>query len=283
MTLDAFQLACLPVLLFAYALRVRGGPWAERLAELGALVVGGYAAEQTCISAYGFYAYAPGWALRVGDVPLLVPLIWPMVILSARELVGRLAPRMGVGRTALWVGLFVTFDASLMEVVAVAGGYWRWSEPGYLGIPLIGILGWGYFAAAASLWLDSGNKSRFVLLPVVAALGTHALLLGTWWGLWRWVLRGELPLASLGVVAAWALALALWVWRAPGVAAASTLAARVPAALLFVGLLALCADDGAGAWRWAHVGLVALPYLVLTARWSAAWRAGRVRTAGVRA
>ena len=271
MDLVAFQLACMPVLFFAYAIRIASGPRLSRTFEIVGLIVAGYAAEQTCISLYGFYAYDEGWALRVGDVPLLVPLIWPMVVLSARELVRALAPAASRPRTALLVGLFVILDASLMEVVAVGAGYWTWSEPGYLGIPVIGILGWGFFAAAASWWLDARVRRKLLWLPLFAGLATHALLLASWWGALRFVLRDELPPVSQAAPLLLALGLAVWVWRAPGVAARPTLVARVPAALLFVAVLAFCANDGDTAQRYVHVAIVAVPYALLCAR-SFAWR-----------
>jgi len=264
--LAAFQLVCLPVLLFAYALRIAGGPRRERALEIVALVVAGTLAEQTNITLYGFYTYDAAWALRVGDVPLLVPLIWPMVVLSAREIVGALAPSWSPGARSLVVGLVVTLDASLMEVVAVGSRYWTWSEPGYLGIPPIGILGWGFFAAASSWWLDRRARFGLLLLPLVAGLATHALLLAAWWGLLRHVARGELPPAFQLVPALLALGVAVFAWRAPGVAARTTLVARVPAAILFVVLLASAAYDRDTTSRVVHVALVAIPYVVVSAR-----------------
>src|SRR4051812_38551467 len=85
MDLALFELACLPVVAFALALLARGRPSRELACDYALLAVASLVGEATCIGFYGFYSYAPGWHARVLEVPLLVPLIWPLVILSARE------------------------------------------------------------------------------------------------------------------------------------------------------------------------------------------------------
>lgn len=274
--MDLFQVSCAAVLLVAYPLVVRAAPVPRRrLAEALILVVASWAGEQTCISAYGFYGYADGWWLRVGDVPLLVPLIWPMVILSARQVVQTLWPRASVGRRAALVGLAVFIDASLMEVIATSAGLWRWVEPGYLGVPLIGILGWGFFGASASAWLDMAGSRRapLWLLPAVALAVTHALLLAAWWGLLRWSLRGVLSpawavpaFAGLSALAVLAVVHVRGRRRLPW----DTVGARLLALGVFLGLLILARHQGDPRWLWIHTGLVAVPYLlaVRTPRWS---------------
>ena len=59
--------------------------WGPLLRDYVALAVAGYLGEQSCISLYHFYRYSSLWTLRVIDVPLLVPLIWPLVVMSARD------------------------------------------------------------------------------------------------------------------------------------------------------------------------------------------------------
>lgn len=271
MSLVAFQLACAAVLGAAYLVTLRAAPDRRRRAlEIASLAVAAWLGEHSCIELYRFYAYAEGWWLRIGHVPLLIPLIWPMVVLSAREVQATLWPLDAPHRRALAVGLVVVFDASLMEVVAVAAGYWRWAEGGYLGVPVMGIVGWGCFAFAASLWLDRPTTPRPLLaLPLVAAIGAHGAILAIWWLALRWVLRGEIDrtLALAGFATLTALALALVV-RARGQGRALTgsiVASRILATSVFVALLASLADRGALA---VHFGLVALPYLAAVG-WSA--------------
>ena len=274
MSLTLFQWLCLPVLVFAYALEIRGAerPRARAL-EIAALVVAGWLAETTSIHFYGFYAYEPAWALCVAGVPMLVPLIWPMVVLSARAIAAALWPTWRALPRALAVGAIVALDASLMEVVAVGAGYWRWSEPGYLGVPLIGILGWGFFAICASAWLERASLAparaqlwRVLALPWVAFAGTHALLLGAWWGALRWFARGDLgawPLVGFGIAAA---VFAMMAARSACLPTRAALTSRVPASGLFVVLLAASWGEPGARMRLAQVLVVALPYLVLTVR-----------------
>ena len=133
-----FEAACVFVIVVTLAMTARARPARGLLADYFVLAAAGWVAEQSCIQAYRFYSYAEAWSIHVGDVPLLVPLIWPLVILSARDVVSSLWP--GARRwSPLLVGAVVAFDASLVEVVAVRAGLWSWTEPGHLGVPVIGI------------------------------------------------------------------------------------------------------------------------------------------------
>jgi hypothetical protein len=106
------------------------------------------------------------------------------VILSGRA-VARLfvgAPSGSSIRLPLATGLVVWFDASLMEPVATHAGLWHWNLNGPFGVPLIGPLGWGFYAAAGALCLQ-GLRAWWVLVGVlVAPLLAHALILAAWWG-----------------------------------------------------------------------------------------------------
>ena len=167
-----FEIACVAIVVVTLvSLARRQGAW-EVLAAYVSLALAGWVAEESCILAYRFYAYSDVWSVRVHLVPLLVPLIWPLVILSGRDFVQAVWPDKGwLGH--LLVGLIVAFDASLVEVVAVRAGLWSWAEPGHLGVPVIGMLGWGYFAVGASAALSmpvkwrypSGARLRFDLFP----------------------------------------------------------------------------------------------------------------------
>lgn len=285
MPLALFELCCVAIVALTLAMMARGPAATSRgsrskpvvgllLADYGALAVAGFLGEESCIALYRFYAYAPGWHARVHHVPLLVPLIWPLVILSARAVIGALAPDAGRGARAVLVGAVVCFDASLVEVVAVRAGLWTWAEAGHLGVPLIGILGWGFFAAAAELVLSSGSRLRHVILWALAPAATHALLLASWWALFRWTLRGDLGGASVvGILAAGALAAAVAArLRRDGRAIPLEVALpRVIAASLFLALLVTTAPGDVA--LWLHTAAVAVPYLAAT----------RFRAAGSRA
>ena len=276
MPLALFEVCCVAIVALTLATLARGrasnatGSRSKPavgllLADYGALAVAGFLGEESCIALHRFYAYAPGWHVRIDHVPLLVPLIWPLVILSARAVIGALAPDAGRGARARLVGGLVCFDASLVEVVAVRAGLWAWAEPGHLGVPLIGILGWGFFAAAAELVLSSGSRLRHLILWALAPAATHLLLLASWWTLFRWTLRGDLGVASLaGVLAVGALAAAVAArLRRDGRAIPMDVALpRVVAASLFLALLATTAP--ADVALWLHTAAVAVPYLAAT-------------------
>lgn len=233
----------------------------------GVIAVAAFIGEDTCIRGYRFYSYAPGWWLQMDQVPLLVPLIWPLVILSADQ-VGR---AVGVSRRWAWLWAFgcVAVDASLVEVVAVRAGYWTWVERGHLEVPVIGILGWGFFAAGAILpkaWpLVSG--------PVAVHIGIQA----TWWGLFRHTMRVDLSPASTYVVAALSLGLviAIVLTGRTGRVPFAVAGPRMLAAGLFVVLLATLVPSVP---LYVHLAAVAVPYLVMTewrarTRWPASQRA----------
>lgn len=232
-----FELACAAVIAVTLAIMLRLGGRAV-LADYALLALAGWVGEQSSIALYHHYAYAPGWHLFAGYVPLLIPLIWPLVILSARQVVEAL----GAPPRWRWLaaGGLVLFDAALVEVVATAAGLWSWVEPGHLGVPLIGVLGWGYFAAAASWMLDRRRPAARLAVVALAPAATHALLVASWWGGLRWVLRGRLEPGSVVAVSLVAAVLALGAsalrrrGRAVGLAVAGP---RVLAASLFVALL----------------------------------------------
>lgn len=253
MSQSTFELACVAVIAVTLALMARQRGAKALLADYGVLAAAGWVGEQSSIQWYHFYSYAPVWSVFVGHVPLLVPLIWPLVILSARDIVVSLWPN--ARRLApLMVSAVVVFDASLVEVIAVRAGLWSWAEPGHLGVPLIGILGWGYFALGASFALDQRTLWKHALVMLLGPLSAHVLILSTWWGLFRWTLRGDLGMWSVAGVAALGILAAGFVVRARRAGHAvpmSVAGPRTTAALLFLLLfLQHAASDGR---YWIHV------------------------------
>jgi len=226
------------------------------LALIAAAIVG----EDSCIRLYGFYDYKPDWNLVIDKMPLMVALIWPFVIISDQRVVfGALGARHPA--RYLVTGALVTYDACLMEAVAVKAGLWQWYEPGFFGVPLIGVLGWGFFAVV-SLWiwdhLPIGRRGWMVLL---APLATHALLLLGWWGGLRWILRGPFPPpAILAVAGLLSLGLCGVVWRYKIRLPPVVMVPRAFAAALFFGLLLMYGLDNL--WLVAFVVSFSPPYLL---------------------
>jgi hypothetical protein len=168
----------------------------DAIPSLLLVAVAGFVGEDSVIRAYGFYYYSPRWHLFLDRVPIMIAIIWPIVIHSAWTLARRLTTR------AAWVPLIgaglVLADASLIEPIAVHAGLWRWTEPGLFAVPLIGIVGWAFFAGAVMACLQRARPAAAV---VAAPLATHVLLVASWWLAFKW-LSGPLP-AWPFVVAAW--------------------------------------------------------------------------------
>lgn len=245
----------------------RRRPLAQLLTDYGILALSAWLGEQSCITLYRFYGYSPAWHGRLLDVPVLVPLIWPLVVLSACQVARELWPRLAAAGLAAAVAAIVALDASLVEVVAVRAGLWQWSEPGHLGVPLIGIFGWAYFALGAAWGLERLSGGRRGLIVLLGPLCAHALILLSYWGLFRWTLRGELGRGSLiGVVVIGCAALlgALLERRRGRAIPLAAAMPRMVAASLF--LLLLCSHDPTSAKLWLHTAAVAVPYCAAT-RW----------------
>jgi hypothetical protein len=259
-----FELACVAIVVLTLAAMARRTPWRALLTDYALLAIAAWIGEQTSISLYAHYTYADEWDARLVDVPILVPLIWPLVILSARDVATGLFPRhRGLERAAI-VGAIVAFDASLVEVIAVRADLWSWAEAGHLGVPVLGILGWGFFALGADLVLSRTQMPAASVVVIAPAIG-HLLITASWWALFKWTIRGELGIASLIALIGIAVAIAIVVLRARRRGDAIPFEVAWPrmiaATLFFVLLVTVAADDAA---LWAHVACVAVPYFAAT-------------------
>jgi hypothetical protein len=258
--------------------------------RFAALAIAAAIGEDTVIRAYGAYSYSPEWTVFVGRVPLVVVLVWPVVIDSAASVArcalagatddARRSPdariRWGLVGGGWWrssvpvaslTALIVFADASLIEPIAVRARLWAWTDPGVFDVPLIGIAGWAFFAGAATAVLGDGRAvARALLLIPIAPLVTHALILGSWWGLFRWIHRPIAP--SWAVTAAWVLLLpaTLLASRAGRRIPLSEILLRAPGAAFFFTLLALGDVESAAGRKLLFYALAfAPPYLVAMA------------------
>lgn len=271
MPLGLFEALCVPIVVGTLWAMVRTHGRGILL-DVAALAIAGFLGESTCILAYRFYRYAPDWHLRLGVVPVLVPLIWPLVILSARDVAKALFGRFGEDlRLPLIVGLVVAFDASLVEVAAVRAGYWSWAEPGHLGVPVIGVLGWGFFAGGATWALGdpaTTTNARRLLAIAAGPLTAHALILVSWHALFRWTVRGELGhagLIGLGVLSGLIFLSISRLRRTVGALPPAVVLPRIFAALLFFALVVGVTWRATNGWTlWVHTALVASPYVYAT-------------------
>ena len=263
----ALQGACLAIVAVWLVLRLhRAADKRTFLARFLLLSVAAWVGEETCIRLYAFYAYSPGWAGFIDRVPLAIVCIWPVVVLSAMDLASALlggredatpSPRASV-KFAFVVMALVVADASLIEPIAVATGLWHWTEPGPFRVPIVGILGWGYFAFGAAL--VRGRTSVLLAGPASA----HAWLVASWWFFFRWLPRGEdeLPFVVAAALVSFALT-ALVLARRVSLLRAD-LVTRIPGATFFFFLLLLYARENTSLVLYAFA--FAPPYLALTVR-----------------
>jgi len=241
--------------LFAWTWRTRLRDVAFRR-EFGAVALAAWLTEDSCLRLYGFYEYHAPWTLFLDQVPLVVALTWPVVILSARDVALALAGG-NVVKSLARTGAIVLADAALLQPIAVHAGLWRWTAEGAFGVPLIGIFGWSVFAWAVSLALVKGPSLACWLAPLL----THAFLVVAWWGALRWI--PPPPDAGAAISAAVVAAFTTFVLLRdrPHAIPASVLLARFSAACFFGALLASGAPPALplAAWSAAFVP----PWLVL--------------------
>ena len=257
------ELGCALVLAVYVAAHARAPRWAL---EAALLAVAGWVGEVGCVRLYGLYQYDPSaWRARLDVMPVMVALIWPAVILSARDIARRLV---GARGSALAVGVvtgaLVVFDAALIEPIAVAAKLWSWNEGGVFGVPVAGLLGWGWFAALAAWSLERWPRRPW-LVAIVAPLGAHAMIVATWWGALRWVLRSERSAWVAGAVVALASAAYTVAVARRGVALPPR--ASVPRAIataFFAALLVFVVPAAARPGLAAWAALFAAPHLVMT-------------------
>lgn len=235
--------------------------------QIGLVMALAWVGEQSCISLYGFYGYAPRWWWMLGDVPLTVVLIWPVVVLSARDVVlAMVGPRpLRVGLACL---LVITADAAFIEPAAVHSALWYWTQPGVFGVPPVGIAGWGVFGglmAGALQWLEAEKRGPIAhgAAAVAVLAGMHLGLLALWWGGLRWLSAPIADLVAAMAVGVMAVGVCVWLWRSGRTAPRRLVLLRMPGALFFAVLLTL---------SWPPVGLalwlaaLSLPWALLVVR-----------------
>jgi len=238
---------------------------ARLLTRLVLVSAAGWLTEETCIVFYGFYQYSPHWHGFLDKVPILIVIIWPAVIDSARKLAAQLVEDRSDLRPIL-AGAIVFTDASLMEPIAVNARLWSWNQPGLFEVPFIALLGWGAFAFLCTEVFDRSihrgalrlNLGMLLLPP----LGTHLFLLGTWWAALRWV---NLPVNPIYIITpAWMISslLTFHILRRGigGGVEKATLLLRLPAVTFFLGLLC---RTGPPVSLIIYIAAFPLPYLAI--------------------
>lgn len=263
------------VLLLTALILISNGRQAKRpsdvIRDFLLIAAAAWFSEESAILIYKFYAYSPAWSIFLDRVPAVVIAVWPVVILSARDLSLQITRDGGGGRRVLLGGVIVLADAALIEPLAVEARLWSWKTSGVFGVPTIGILGWAYFGSLCMLALETGGGAaakRTVQLAawIAPVFGVHLMLMVSWWGVFRWV---QGPMGSLTVTScAWILSLLLVArilsQRTGRHIQRRVLLLRLPAAALLFSLFALM--EAPSALLVAYAAAFVPPYLVLMAQ-----------------
>lgn len=92
---------------------------------------------------FGEYAYTENLQPQIGQVPVLIPFAWLMMLPAAWAVADVLVGRANLARFALVSGLALTAWDLFLDPQMVAWDLWRWAQPGgYFGIPWLNFGGW---------------------------------------------------------------------------------------------------------------------------------------------
>jgi uncharacterized membrane protein len=107
----------------------------------------------------GHIRYGSALGMKLGPVPIGLPLFWFVIIIGARTTILRIFPHSGPAALALGVGAvaFIT-DLNLEFFATKSRGFWFWSAPGpdqppIFDFPVSGSLAWGVVAAVMTFIL----------------------------------------------------------------------------------------------------------------------------------
>ena len=134
--------------------------WA--LIILGSVVALAWVSTATTVP-LGPIRYGATLGLKLGPVPLGLPLLWFSAIIGAREALLYWLPRLSHWSLAIGVGgLALLTDLNLEPLAAQWRGFWFWKSaspvvPPVFNPPFVGTIAWGVLAAFVSVALRERN------------------------------------------------------------------------------------------------------------------------------
>lgn len=140
---------------------------------------------------FGHYTYTDLLQPKLGDVPLLIPFAWLMMIGPAWAITSAILSghRDCLGRWDMLVyaalaGLVFTVWDLYLDPQMVSRGLWVWDNPrGYFGIPWHNFVGWWATAALLTLLIRPPDLSRVRLMTIYTLTwGLQAFALAVFWG-----------------------------------------------------------------------------------------------------
>ncbi|MDC0579425.1 carotenoid biosynthesis protein [Bacteroidia bacterium] len=130
------------MLLFSFLLVViEEGKWIGRNSiPLSLILILSYGAEYVGVNygyLFGDYTYGKSLGLKYLNVPLIIPITWVMLSISARSLINLLTNQYLV--SVFLTALVITSYDFLLEQVAIRFGWWNWNQP---DIPIFNYVCW---------------------------------------------------------------------------------------------------------------------------------------------
>lgn len=127
--------------------------------------------------------YGTPLGMKLGPVPLGLPLLWFAIIIGAREALLRFLPRLSHAALAAGVGVVALLtDLNLESLAAQWRGFWFWrgaspALPPVFDPPCTGIIAWGVLAALVAL----GLRERDVVAAAQKRPWKPAVTLAIFW------------------------------------------------------------------------------------------------------
>ena len=137
--------------------------------------------EELDIRLFKTYHYGDGYALMLGQVPLVIALAWAVIISTSMH-ISDCWPLSAPARACCDALLALLIDLSI-DAIAIRRGYWQWTIPlnaGWFGVPADNLSAWMFVVVFFSLLcrllrrLSAQHKAMLglaVLVPPLAYLG----------------------------------------------------------------------------------------------------------------
>ncbi len=187
---------------------ILGNSWSASRTALAVVLVsllawGAEALGSTTGFPFGRYTYTAALQPQIGQVPLIIPLAWMMMLPPAWAVADRITRGQRGWRFALVSGLAFTAWDFFLDPQMVHWGFWAWQEPGgYFGIPWLNYAGWLVVSTLLTLIVRPRALPWQPLILIYAITwGLETIGLIFFWGL---VGPGLVGFVAMGGMLGWA-------------------------------------------------------------------------------
>lgn len=120
---------------------------------------------------FGVYHYTAALQPQLGNVPLLIPFAWFMMLPTAWTIAELITGRKNTVGYLIVSGLAMTAWDLFLDPLMVGWGFWQWQvEGGYFGIPWSNYLGW-FVSATAVTFIIRPYRFDMPRMPLLAIYG----------------------------------------------------------------------------------------------------------------